>query len=160
MVISIGKMMNGQYEEVFNEIKALKEACGDAHLKVILESGILADAKLIKDASILALEAGADFLKTSTGKMPVPATLDAVYIMTQAIQEYYNKTGKKVGIKPAGGISNGKQAAEYLAIIKHNLGDAWFNPTCFRIGASSLANTLLTEIAQIEDPEAEKINYF
>jgi deoxyribose-phosphate aldolase len=160
MVISIGKLTDGDYDTVFEEIKAIKEACGEAHLKVILESGVLDNEKLIKDASILALEAGADFLKTSTGKMPQAATLKAVYIMTQAIQEFYNKTGKKVGIKPSGGISTGKQAVEYLSIVKHNLGDAWFNQSCFRIGASSLANNLLNEIAQLENPESEIIKYF
>ncbi|MCK5536941.1 MAG: deoxyribose-phosphate aldolase, partial [Bacteroidales bacterium] len=160
MVISIGKMQSGEYESVFEEIKAIKEACGGAHLKVILESGVLAEPQLIKDASILALEAGADFLKTSTGKMPESATLDAFYIITQTIQEYFIKTGKKVGLKPAGGISTGRQAVDYLAIVKHNLGDAWFNPSCFRIGASSLANNILSEIAQIENPEAEKVKYF
>lgn len=160
MVISIGKMQSGEYDSVFEEIKAIKEACGGAHLKVILESGVLAEPQLIKDASILALEAGADFLKTSTGKMPESATLDAFYIITQTIQEYFIKTGKKVGLKPAGGISTGRQAVDYLAIVKHNLGDAWFNPSCFRIGASSLANNILSEIAQIENPEAEKVKYF
>ena len=160
MVISVGKMMSGNYQEVFDEIKAMKEACGEGHLKVILESGVLEDTKLIQDASILAVEAGADFLKTSTGKMQPAATLKAVYIMTKIIQEYYGKTGKKVGIKPAGGISTGKQAIEYMAIVKHNLGDAWINPTCFRIGASSLANNLLTELAQLKNPETKKVNYF
>jgi len=160
MVISVGKMMSGNYQEVYDEIKAMKETCGEGHLKVILESGVLEDTKLIQDASILAVEAGADFLKTSTGKMQPAATLEAVYIMTKIIQEYYGKTGKKVGIKPAGGISTGKQAIEYMAIVKHNLGDAWVNPVCFRIGASSLANNLLTELALLENPEAEKVSYF
>ncbi len=160
MVISVGKMKNCKYQEVFDEIQAMKEACGETHLKVILESGILDDPQLIRDASILALEAGADFLKTSTGKEKPAATLGAVYVMTQTIQEYYSKTGKKVGIKPAGGISNGKEAIGYLAVVKHNLGDAWVSPSCFRIGASSLANNLLTEIAVLEDSEIEKVKYF
>ncbi len=160
MVISIGKFLDGDYETVFNEIKALKKALGSVHLKVILESGVLNTPQNIKTASILAMEAGADFIKTSTGKTSPAATLEAAYIMTQAIAEYFQKTGRMVGFKPAGGIATGTEAVKYLAIVKHNLGDSWFVPKYFRIGASSLANNLLTEINKLKGVEKPEVAYF
>ena len=160
MVISVGKFLEGDYQTVFDEIKTLKEALGSTHLKVILESGVLDTPQNIKTASILAMEAGADFIKTSTGKTKPAATLEAAYIMTQAIAEYFQKSGRMVGFKPAGGISTGIDAVNYLAIVKHNLGDSWFVPNYFRIGASSLANNILSEINTIKKVENPEVNYF
>ena len=146
IVISIGRFLSGDYQVVFDEIKAVKEAIGNAHLKVILETGALETLQNVRTASIIAMEAGADFIKTSTGKLNPAATLDAVYVMTEAINDFYKATGKKVGIKPAGGVSTPQQAIEYLAIVKNNLGDEWLKSELFRIGASRLANNLLNEI--------------
>ncbi len=160
IVISIGAFLAGDYQTVFDEIVAQKEACGDAHLKVILETGELKSAKNIRIASLLAMEAGADFIKTSTGKVPVNATLEAAHIMTQAIAEYYEKTGRMVGFKPAGGISTAKDAIEFYAVSTHNLGKEWLNNTYLRIGASSLANNLLSEIYSLENGEKKEITYF
>ncbi len=160
IVISIGAFLAGDYQTVFDEIVTQKEACGDAHLKVILETGELKSAKNIRIASLLAMEAGADFIKTSTGKVPVNATLEAAHVMTQAITEYYNKTGRMVGFKPAGGISTAKDAIEFYAISSHNLGEEWQNNTYLRIGASSLANNLLSEICSLESGEKKEIIYF
>ena len=160
IVISIGAFLEGEYQTVFDEIVAQKKACGNAHVKVILETGELKSATNIRIASILAMEAGADFIKTSTGKVPVNATLEAAYVMTQAIHEYYNRTGKMVGFKPAGGISTGKDAIEFFAVGKYNLGDKWMNNQYLRIGASSLANNLLTEIHKLETGQNKTITYF
>ena len=160
IVISVGAFLEGEYQTVFDEIAAQKEASGKAHFKVILETGELKTAENIRKASIIAMEAGADFIKTSTGKVPVNATLEAAYIMTQAITEYYEKTGRMVGFKPAGGISNAKDAIEFFAISKNNLGEEWLNNKLSRIGASSLANNLLTEIHKLETGEDTEIKYF
>ncbi|MGQ1910656.1 deoxyribose-phosphate aldolase [Marinifilum sp. RC60d5] len=160
IVISIGAFLEGDYQTVFEEIVAQKEACGKGHLKVILETGELKTATNIRTASIIAMEAGADFIKTSTGKVPVNATLEAAHIMTQAIKEYFDKTGRMVGFKPAGGISTSKDAIEFFAISHHNLEDNWLNNNYLRIGASSLANNLLSEIYKIETGENKKITYF
>ncbi|MBI9054736.1 MAG: deoxyribose-phosphate aldolase [Bacteroidales bacterium] len=146
IVLSVGKFFEGDYEFCFKEIKDIKSAIGDNHLKVILESGALKSYKQIWEASILAMEAGADFIKTSTGKQEPAATTDAVYVMTKAIKAFYEATGKKIGIKPAGGISTQEDALSYFAIVKENLGDEWLNNKLFRIGASRLANNLLTDI--------------
>lgn len=154
IVLSVGKFFEGDYSYCFKEIKEIKEAIGESHLKVILESGALKSHQQIWEASILAMEAGADFIKTSTGKQEPAATTDAVYIMTKAIKAFYELTGKKIGIKPAGGIVVKEDALAYFAIVKENLGDEWLNPELFRIGASRLANNLLTDIYQKE------INYF
>ncbi|WP_282015744.1 deoxyribose-phosphate aldolase [Marinifilum flexuosum] len=160
IVISIGAFLAGDYQTVFDEIVAQKEACGKGHLKVILETGELKTATNIRTASILAMEAGADFIKTSTGKVPVNATLEAAHIMTQAIAEYHEKTGRMVGFKPAGGISTAKDAIEFYSISNRNLGEKWLNNEYLRIGASSLANNLLTEIHKIETGEEKTITYF
>lgn len=160
IVISIGAFLEGHYQTVFDEIAIQKEACGKAHLKVILETGELKTAENIRTASIIAMEAGADFIKTSTGKVPVNATLEAAYVMTQAIKEYCDRTGKMIGFKPAGGISTGKDAIEFYAISKNNLDENWLNNKYLRIGASSLANNILSEIYFIENGEVKNIKYF
>ncbi|MCG8411615.1 MAG: deoxyribose-phosphate aldolase [Bacteroidales bacterium] len=154
IVLSVGKFFQGDYEYCFKEIKEIKQAIGENHLKVILESGALQSYQQIWDASILAMEAGADFIKTSTGKQNPAATTDAIYVMTKAIKAFHEKTGKKIGIKPAGGISTKEDAMAYFAIVKENLGDEWLNSELFRIGASRLANNLLTDIYQ------KQIKYF
>lgn len=160
IVISIGTFLEGDYQRVFDEIVAQKEACGKAHLKVILETGELESLKNIRIASLIAMEAGADFIKTSTGKVAVNATLEAAYVMTQCISEYYQKSGRKVGFKPAGGISTAEDAIKFYAITRHNLGKEWLNSNYFRIGASSLANNLLSEISSIETGESQQVKYF
>jgi len=160
MVISIGEFLEGDYELVFNEIKALKNVMGKKHLKVIFETGALVDYYKIYVASILAMEAGADFIKTSTGKMQPAATIEAIYVMCLAIKDYYELHKIKIGLKPAGGISNGEQAINFYAVVKKILGTEWLNNNLFRIGASSLANTLLTEIINYESKNTEKIVYF
>ncbi len=146
MVINVGDMLAGNYEEVCDEISELKSACGEALLKVILETGALKSASVIKKASLLAIYAGADFIKTSTGKQEPAATLEAAYVMCQAIKEYYDKTGTKIGFKPAGGISTTADAIKYYCVVASVLGEEWLNNTLFRIGASRLANNLLTDI--------------
>ncbi len=154
IVLSVGKFLEEDYEFCYKEIKDIKSAIGDNHLKVILEAGALKSYQQIWEASILSMEAGADFIKTSTGKQNPAATTDAVYVMTKAIKAFHEKKGKKIGIKPAGGIATKEDALAYFAIVKENLGDEWLNPELFRIGASRLANNLLSDIYQKE------INYF
>ncbi len=139
MVISRGKFLEGCYEEVGGEIKAIKEACGKAHLKVILETGELKTAANIRKASEIAIENGADFIKTSTGKINPAATLEAALVMMDTIKDYYEISGKKVGFKPAGGISEPEDALKYYALLLEVLGKEWDTPDLFRIGASRLA---------------------
>ena len=146
VVMSPGIFLSGDYGTVSHEIKEIKRIICDVKLKVILETGALPDLNLIRIASWLAMEAGADFIKTSTGKLNPAATLEATYVMAQAIHEYYLKTGKQIGIKPAGGIATATQALEYFTLVKTILGDNWLNPALFRIGASRLVNDLLTKI--------------
>ncbi len=160
MVISIGSFLTEDYQKVFDEIKALKTVLQDKHLKVIIESGVLADPELIWKASIIAMEAGADFIKTSTGKMPVSATLEAATVMLAAINAYYKKTGKQIGFKPAGGIRTCEDACQYMSLVKNILGDKWLTPEWFRIGASSLANNLLAEIKNLASGNKSEVNYF
>jgi deoxyribose-phosphate aldolase len=148
MVISRGKFLEGNYDEVSDEIKAIKEACGKAHLKVILETGELVLPELIYKASMLAMDAGADFIKTSTGKIPVSATLEAAFVMLTAISDYYNKTGKRIGFKPAGGIATFAQAADYIRLIEGINGKEWLSPDMVRIGASRLASNLVTLLTE------------
>ena len=136
IVINVGDMLAGNYEEVCDEIAELKSACGEAHLKVILETGALKTAEMIKKASILAIYSGADFIKTSTGKQEPAATLEAAYVMCQAIKEYYDKTGTMIGFKPAGGISTTADAVKYYCIVATILGEKWLNNRYFRIGAT------------------------
>jgi len=146
MVISRGKFLQGKHQEVFEEIKAVKENCGKAHLKVILETGELKTVANIRKASELALLAGADFLKTSTGKVQPAATLEAAIIMLDSIKEYKEKTGRKVGFKPAGGIADPATAYQYYLLVKAILGEEWLNKSYFRIGASRLADKVLEEL--------------
>lgn len=147
IVISIGKYLSGDLVTVKEELLEIKAACKDAHLKVILETGALQSAVDIKKASILAMRCGADFIKTSTGKTEPAATLEAAYVMCEAIKEFYTKTGEKVGFKAAGGIVNTGDAVNYYTIVKEVLGPEWLNNKLFRIGASRLANNLLSSIS-------------
>lgn len=147
IVLSVGKFLNKEYDEVSEEIKEMKEAIGIKKLKVILETGLLNDYKTIQMASLVSMEAGADFIKTSTGKVNPAASYDAVYLMCQAIKAFYGKTGKMVGIKPAGGIRTVEDALSYFAIVKEVLGEQWLNSSLFRIGASRLANDLISGVA-------------
>lgn len=147
MVIDRGAFLRGDYQKVFNEISAVKEICGQpVHLKVILETGELGTHDNVRLASWMAMEAGADFIKTSTGKISPAATMDVTLVMLQAIWDYYLETGKKIGMKPAGGIRNAKQAIHYLVMVKEVLGEDWLTPKLFRFGASSLLNDLLRQI--------------
>lgn len=145
MVISRGKFLQGDFDEVFDEINAIKHVCGDTHLKVILETGEIGDLNAVYDASILAIEAGADFIKTSTGKITPAATPEVSYVMLKAINQHYKKTGKMIGFKPAGGISTPDQAMIYIKLVEFIAGEQWLTPELFRIGASRLA-TNLTDI--------------
>lgn len=146
IVINLGLFLEENYQETCEEIEEIKHACREAHLKVILETGALKTASLIKKASILSLYSGADFLKTSTGKVYDGATLEAAYIMCETIKEYHQKTGHKVGFKASGGISTTEDAVKYYTVVKEVLGNEWCNSEYFRIGASRLANNLLNDI--------------
>ncbi|GAA5520673.1 deoxyribose-phosphate aldolase [Aliifodinibius salicampi] len=148
MVISRGEFLRGNYDYVFEEIAAVKEAAGEAHLKVILETGELQTFENIRKASDLAMEAGADFIKTSTGKVQPAATQPVTLVMLEAIRDYYYETDRMVGMKPAGGIRKAKQALQYLVLVKETLGADWLTPEYFRFGASSLANDLLLQIVK------------
>ncbi|WP_075603852.1 deoxyribose-phosphate aldolase [Saccharicrinis aurantiacus] len=160
VVISIGEFFEGNYKHVFDELVKLKEACGDVHLKVILETGLLNDPELIWKASMLAMEAGADFIKTSTGKVDPAATHEAAYVMSKAIKEYTAQSGRVVGLKPAGGISTTSNAVAYYSIVKEVLGTMWLNNTWFRIGASRLANELLNDILKLNGEAKETVKFF
>ena len=146
IVMSVGKFLSGDYETMCDEIQELKATCKEHHLKVILETGALKTAANIKKASILSMYAGADFIKTSTGKQQPAATPEAAYVMCQAIKEYYALTGNKIGFKPAGGINCVNDALIYYTIVKEVLGEEWLNNGLFRLGTSRLANLLLSEI--------------
>ena len=146
IVLNLGNFLDGDYEEVCDEISELKHSCRDARLKVILEAGALKTAENIRNASILSMYSGADFIKTSTGKEYPGADLQATYVMCQCIKEYFEKTGRMVGFKPAGGVRSAKDAVSYFCIVKEVLGEQWLTNEYFRIGASGLANNLLTEI--------------
>jgi len=159
IVMSVGKFINKEYQDVANEISLIKSVCGNTHLKVILETGALPNEEAIYNASMLSMEAGADFIKTSTGKQEPAATYEAVYVMVSAIKDYYEKTGRMVGIKPAGGIVTVKQALVYYSIVKYILGEKWLNNHYFRIGASRLANNLLTRINELKGIK-EEVKYF
>ena len=160
MVISRGKFLNGDYDYVSDEISQVKDACGKAHLKVILETGELVTLDNVQLASDIAMEAGADFIKTSTGKVSPAATPPVVLTMLEAIRDFQIKTGKKVGMKPAGGISTAKQAIQYLVMIKETLGDDWLSPNLFRFGASSLANDILMQIMKQSTGQYQSKDYF
>lgn len=146
MVINRGAFLSGDYQTVFDEIVQIKEACGEAHLKVILETGELVTYDRVQFASHLAMLAGADFIKTSTGKVSPAATLPVTLVMLNAIKDYYKSTGVKVGMKPAGGIRNSKMAIQYLCMVNEVLGENWLTPDLFRFGASSLLNDVLKQI--------------
>lgn len=154
IVMSVGKFLSGDYEGVCDEIQEIKAVCGEKKLKVILETGALKTAENIKKASILAMYAGADYIKTSTGKISVAATPEAAYVMCQAIKEYYDKTGIQIGFKPAGGLNTPLDAVTYYTIVKEVLGEKWLNNTMLRLGTSRLANLLLSEV------QGEEIKFF
>lgn len=160
MVISRGKFWAGEYSAVSDEIAAVKEACGAAHLKVILETGELSTFENIRKASDLAMEAGADFIKTSTGKIQPAATLPVTLVMLEAIRDFYYKTGKKIGMKPAGGIATAKLALQYLVMLRETLGEDWLNADLFRFGASTLANDLLRQIVKEKTGVYQSFDYF
>ena len=154
MVMPVGKFLQGDYEGVSDEIQEMKAVCGDHALKVILETGDLVTASNIKKASILAMYAGADYIKTSTGKEKISATPEAAYVMCQAIKEYYEETGIQVGFKPAGGINSVMDAITYYTIVKEVLGEKWLTNKWLRLGTSRLANLLLSEI------EGKEVKFF
>ena len=160
IVISAGKFLNNEFDYVSAEIRQIKKAIGDAKLKVILETGLLPDPSAIYRASMISMESGADFIKTSTGKIQPAATPEAVLVMCHAIKDFWEKTGRKVGIKPAGGISTTEHALEYASVVKGVLGNEWLDQGLFRIGASRLANNLLSEIFSMETGKPQKVSYF
>ena len=160
MVISRGKFLCGEDAAIFDEVVAVKEACGPAHLKVILETGELQTLDAVRRASEIAMDAGADFIKTSTGKISPAATMDVTYVMLCAIRDFYERTGRMVGMKPAGGIRDTKTAISYLVMVKETLGPAWLSPDWFRIGASSLANDLLMQIVKEQTKAYQSPLYF
>jgi deoxyribose-phosphate aldolase len=160
MVISRGEFLSGNYGMVFDEILAVKEACGEAHLKVILETGELGTLDQVRRASELAMHAGADFIKTSTGKIQPAATMQVTLVMLQAIRDYYYETGRMVGMKPAGGISTAKLAVHYLVMLRETLGNAWMTPRWFRFGASSLANDVLMQLQKQATGVYQSADYF
>jgi len=160
MVISRGKFLSGEYNYVFDEISSIKEACGKARLKVILETGELVTLDNVRKASDIAIYAGADFIKTSTGKIQPAATMQVTYTMLMAIRDYFDETGIMIGMKPAGGISTSKLALHNLVMVKEILGEAWLNNHWFRFGASSLANDVLMQILKTETGVYQSSDYF
>ena len=154
MVMSVGAFLSEDYETVCDEISELKAVCGERKLKVILETGLLPSASAIKKASLLAMYAGADYIKTSTGKEKPAATPEAAYVMCQAIKEYYEKTGIQIGFKPAGGLNTVHDALIYYTIVKEVLGERWLTNQWFRLGTSRLANLLLSEVT------GENVKYY
>ncbi len=149
MVIDRGAFLAGRYSEVFDQIAAVKQACGNAHLKVILETGELATLDNVRRASWLAMVAGADFIKTSTGKVQPAATLPVTLVMLEAVRDFRERTGRQVGVKPAGGIRTAKDALRYLVLVNETAGPDWLDPAWFRFGASSLLNDLLMQRAKL-----------
>ena len=160
MVISRGEFLKGNYNYVFDEIAAIKEACGAVRLKVIFETGELSTLDNVRKASDIAMYAGADYIKTSTGKISPAATMPVTLVMLEAIRDYYYKTGKMVGMKPAGGISTSKSALHYLVMVKETLGGAWLSNEWFRFGASSLANDVLMQIVKETTGVYQSLDYF
>ena len=146
MVIDRGAMLSGDYAKVFDEIAVTKEACGSAHLKVILETGELGSYDVVRKASEIGIAAGGDFIKTSTGKITPAATPAVTLVMLEAIRDHFHATGRRIGMKPAGGVRTAKQALHYLVIVKETLGDAWLTPDLFRFGASALLNDVLMQL--------------
>jgi deoxyribose-phosphate aldolase len=160
MVISRGHFLAGDYQYVFDEIGAIKEACGSAHLKVILETGELGTLDAVRKASDLAMQAGADFIKTSTGKVQPGATQPVTLVMLEAIRDFYYATGKKIGMKPAGGIATAKTALQYLVMLRETLGEDWLTPDLYRIGASRVANDILMQIMKEQTGAYQSADYF
>ena len=160
MVIDRGVFLAGDYNRVFDEIAATKEACCHAHLKVILETGELQTYDNVRLASEIAMRAGGDFIKTSTGKISPAATMPVTLVMLEAIRDYFYETGVRIGMKPAGGIRTAKQALAYLVMVKETLGDDWLTPDLFRFGASTLVNDVLMQIARIIDGSYQSTDYF
>ena len=160
MVISRGKFLSGDYNFVYDEISSIKEACGKARLKVILETGELVTLDNVRKASEIAMHAGADFIKTSTGKIQPAATMQVTYVMLMAIKDFHAKTGKMIGMKPAGGISTSKLALHYLWMVKETLGDQWLTNEWFRFGASSLANDVLMQLMKSKEGMYQSADYF
>ena len=160
MVISRGHFHSGDYNFVFDEIAAVKEACGKARLKVILETGELGTYDKVRLASDIAIAAGADFIKTSTGKISPAATMPVTLVMLHAIRDHYLRTGQMIAMKPAGGIRTSKEALHYLMMVKEELGPEWLNPHWFRFGASSLANDILMQLQKEADGHYQSADYF
>ena len=160
MVISRGKFLSGDLDFVSDEVAQIKDACGAAKLKVILETGELVTLDNVRRASDLVMHAGADFIKTSTGKINPSATPVVVLTMLEAIRDYYLQTGYKIGMKPAGGVSTAKQGIQYLVMVRETLGQAWLTPDLFRIGASSLANDVLMQIIKQNQGNYQSSDYF
>ena len=160
MVIDRGAFLSGRYAKVYDEIVQVKEACGNAHLKVILETGELGTYDNVRRASLLAMAAGADFIKTSTGKVTPAATLPVTLCMLEAIRDVYDETGRIVGMKPAGGIRTAKQAIQYLVVLHETLGLQWMTPDLFRFGASSLLNDVLMQIRKQKTGRYQSGDYF
>ena len=160
MVIDRGAFLAGEHDRVFDEIAATKEVCGDTHLKVILETGELDTYDNVRIASEIAMRAGADFIKTSTGKVSPAATLPVTLVMLEAIRDYFYETGIRIGMKPAGGIRTAKESLAYLVMLKETLGDDWLTPDLFRFGASTLANDVLMQIVKTVDGNYQSADYF
>ncbi|HEC43047.1 MAG TPA: deoxyribose-phosphate aldolase [Bacteroides sp.] len=160
IVISVGRFLDADYEFMSEEIRKIREIISPAKLKVILETGLLSSPGQIYKASVTCLQAGADFIKTSTGKIQPAATPEAVLVMCHALKDFFDETGRKAGIKPAGGISTADEALMYAGIIKSTLGTDWLDPKLFRIGASRLANQILSEISHLKSGIAEDVSYF
>jgi deoxyribose-phosphate aldolase len=160
MVIDRGAFLSGRYAKVYDEICQVKEACGDAHLKVILETGELGTYDNVRRASLLAMAAGADFIKTSTGKLSVAATLPVTLVMLEAIRDVYEETGRRVGMKPAGGIRQAKQAVQYLVQLHETLGPEWLTPDLYRLGASTLLNDVLMQVRKEKTGRYQSPDYF
>ena len=160
MVIDRGAFLSGRYAKVYDEIVRVKEACGEAHLKVILETGELGTYDNVRRASLLAMAAGADFIKTSTGKLGSAATLPVTLVMLEAIRDVHEETGRQVGLKPAGGIRTAKQAVQYLVLLHETLGLDWMTPDLFRFGASSLLNDVLMQIRKQKTGAYQSPDYF
>ncbi len=160
MVIARDAFLTGDHAKVFDEIAAIKAACGPAHLKVILETGELVTYDNVRLASRIAMEAGADFIKTSTGKVQPAATMPVTLVMLEAIRDYFFTTGIRIGMKPAGGIRTAKQSLAYLVMVKETLGDDWLTPDLFRFGASTLLNDVLMQIARAVDGNYQGADYF
>jgi deoxyribose-phosphate aldolase len=160
IVMNRNAFLAGEWTRVHDEIATLKEAAAGAVLKVILETGELETYDNVRRASALAMAAGADFVKTSTGKIPSAATPPVVLVMLEAVRDFYYATGRRVGVKAAGGVRTAKQALHYLVLVKETLGDAWLTPDLFRIGASALANDLLMQIAKEMTGRYQSTDYF